>query len=107
MNDNSPDQDRYLALAREAFTTADHMKDPEAQATMRQIGGGYLAMARSAEKRERTIPGVRRPPTSHCGLAFTYTSHAQRLPFTSQVMYSPAPVRAAVLTEQDPQPCSR
>ena len=62
MNDNSPDQDRYLALAREAFTTADHMQDPEAQATMRQIGGGYLAMARSAEKRERTIPGVRRAP---------------------------------------------
>ena len=34
MNDNSPDQDRYLALAREAFATADHMKDPEARATM-------------------------------------------------------------------------
>ena len=67
MNDNSPDQDRYLALAREAFATADHMKDPEAQATMRRIAGSYLAMARFAEKRERTIPGVRRPPKANAG----------------------------------------
>ena len=57
MNDNSPDQDRYLALVHEAFAAADHMNDPEAQAAMRQIGGGYLAMASSAEKRERTGPG--------------------------------------------------
>ena len=67
MNDNSPDQDRYLALAREAFATADQMKDPEAQATMRRIAGSYLAMARFAEKRERTIPSVRRPLRSNRG----------------------------------------
>ena len=62
MSDNATDQDRYLRLARDAFAAAEHLKDAEAQATMRQIGGGYLAMARSAEKRERTIPGVRRAP---------------------------------------------
>ena len=43
------------------------MKDPEAQATMRRIAGSYLAMARFAEKRERTIPGVRRPPKANAG----------------------------------------
>ena len=58
MNDNSTDQDRYLALARDAV--ADELKDPKAQATMRQIGGGYLAMARLAEKRGRTAPAY--PP---------------------------------------------
>ena len=67
MNDNSPDQDRYLALAREAFATADHMKDPQAQAAVRRIAGSYLAMARFAEKRERTIPSVRRPPRANTG----------------------------------------
>ena len=67
MNDNSTDQDRYLRLARDAFAAADHLKDREAQATMRQIGGGYLAIARLAEKRERPAPHYPPQPISSAG----------------------------------------
>lgn len=67
MNDNCTDQYRYLRLARDAFAAADDLKDPEAQATLRQISGGYLAMARIAEKRERTAPHYPPQPRSHSG----------------------------------------
>jgi hypothetical protein len=57
---DTSEQDRYLALARDAFAIADRMKDPQARTIMRGIGNGYLAMARSAEKRETTAPGAQR-----------------------------------------------
>jgi hypothetical protein len=60
MNDTSSEQDRYLALAREASAAADQMKDHAAQTIMRGIANGYLAMANTAEKRERTMPGTRK-----------------------------------------------
>ena len=50
---------RYLALAKDGFAAADRMTDPDAQAAMRRIAGGYLAMAKMAAKRERTMPGAR------------------------------------------------
>jgi hypothetical protein len=59
MNDDSQEA-RYRALAKDAFAAADRMTDPNAQATMRRIAGGYLAMAKSAAKRERTLPGARK-----------------------------------------------
>ena len=58
MNDDTQEA-RYLALAKDGFAAADRMTDPDAQATMRRIAGGYLAMAKMAAKRERTVPGAR------------------------------------------------
>jgi hypothetical protein len=51
VNDNTPDEARYQALAADAFAAADHMRDPDAQLVMRKIARGYLRLARLVEKR--------------------------------------------------------
>ena len=55
MNDNSPDQDRYLRLAPDAFAAADHLRYREAQATMRQIGEDFLQMAPTTKEARQEL----------------------------------------------------
>jgi hypothetical protein len=54
VNDNTPDESRYQALAADAFAAASHMRDPDAQLVMRKIARGYLRLARLVGERERT-----------------------------------------------------
>ena len=55
MNNNETDKGRYLALAADAFAAAERMRDRAAQATLRSIARGYLAIAKMADRRESTI----------------------------------------------------
>jgi hypothetical protein len=59
VNDNTPDEARYQALAADAFAAANHMRDPDAQLIMRKIARGYLRLASLAGNRERLWPHSR------------------------------------------------
>ena len=64
MNDNETDKARYLTLAADAFAAAERMRDRAAQATLRSIARGYLAITQMADRREGTITAPRRHPGS-------------------------------------------
>ena len=56
MNDNTPDEARYQALAADAFAAANHMRDPDAQLVMRKIARDYLRLASLVANRDRLSP---------------------------------------------------
>jgi hypothetical protein len=59
VNDNTPDEARYQALAADAFAAANHMRDPDAQLVMRKIARGYLRLASLVANRDRLSPHSR------------------------------------------------